>query len=493
MRLLRHLAVALSLLTPSLAIAGEPVDWISAGAFGDLAARAGWRPVTDWIFDDGAEDPRAVPGAGVLLDSAGDARDLYTMESFGDLEVSGEFILARGSSATLRFHGRYDLRFGERLGGEEPAVGDPGTILGAKAGLGIAPRFAIGCAPRTWHRFSATLRAPRFDTRGVRIEAARFVRVVLDGVVLQVGATVTLPSAGAPEHELPRGPFALRSGGGPVAYRHLLARSFDLDAVAASAALTRIVVFSKTAGFRHGSIPTGIAALRALGKRHGFAVGATEDPAELLRWLDGASAVVFLNTTGDILDESAQQAFESYLRSGGGYLGIHSAADTEYEWPWYGTLVGAYFSGHPAIQAAKVQVIDRVHPATAMLPEVWPRTDEWYNYRERPPEGVRILATLDASSYEGSTMGDGHPICWCHEVGRGRALYSGGGHTDASYAEPLFLAHLLGALRWTAGDDTLDETVPELPPPVAEPVGGESEKNEQKSGDGAANSGGNDG
>jgi type 1 glutamine amidotransferase len=472
-----RLAIAASLCIAVPAAAGEPVDWIATGAFGDIAARAGWRPVTDWVFDEGSDTPRAVPGAGVLLDANGEARDLYTIAAHADLEISGEFLLAPGSHATLRFLGRYDLRFGERRGRDltEPVVGDPGTILGARPGEGRAPRLAIDCAPRVWHRFSATLRAPRFDVRGVRIEPARLVRVVLDGIVLQVDATLDAPSAGAPEHEIAEGPFALRSGGGPVAYRRILARPLSLVAETAEAAqLARVVVFSRTVAFRHESIPAGIAALRELGGRHGFAVDATEDPTELLGLLDGASVVVFLNTTGDVLDDGEQRAFESAIESGGGFVGIHSAADTEYEWPWYGRLVGAWFAAHPPVQLARVLVVDRAHPATAMLPETWPRTDEWYDFRGQPEDAVRILATLDPESYAGSSMGQGHPICWCREIGRGRAFYTGGGHTAESFAEPLFRAHLLGALRWAAGDDRLDPALPESPAPAA-PAGSAEE------------------
>lgn len=448
--------------------AADPIDWIASDAFGDIAARAGWRPVTDVSF---AKDGTAtvVPGAGVLFDPTGDARHLYTIDTHGDLEVSGEFLLAPGSTATLGLLARYDVRFGPRASSEGLAVGDPGTILGAEPGTGIPPRIGIPCAPGTWHRFSVTLRAPRFDARGVRTAPARFVRVVLDGVVLQVDVDVPAPSAGAPDFELTRGPFALRSGGGPVAYRHLVARELSPDRGPTAPdpfPVGRVVVFTRTTGFRHPSITAGIETFLRLGRQFGFPVVPTEDPSALVRHLDGTDVVVFLNTTGDILDEAQQAAFESYVRGGGGVVGIHSAADTEYEWPFYGRMMGAYFSGHPAVQEATVQVVDRAHPATAMLPATWPRTDEWYNYRARPAEDVRILATLDVESYEGSDMGAGHPIVWCHAFGGGRVIYTGGGHTKSSFEEPFFRAHLLGAMRWAAGDDRIDDTVPSFDAPA---------------------------
>ena len=214
----------------------------------------------------------------------------------------------------------------------------------------------------------------------------------------------------------------------------------------------RVLVFSKTAGFRHGSIPAGVAGMRTLAKENGFFVDGTEDSAafnddNLSRY----AVVVFLNTTGDILDDDQQQAFERYIRSGRGFVGIHSAADTEYDWPWYGKLVGAYFKSHPAVQVAEVIVADRVHPSTAHLPERWERRDEWYDYRASPRGSVHVLATIDEASYQNGKMGHDHPIAWCHEFDGGRAWYTGGGHTDASYVEPAFMKHILGGVRWAAG------------------------------------------
>lgn len=213
-----------------------------------------------------------------------------------------------------------------------------------------------------------------------------------------------------------------------------------------------VLVFSKTAGFRHDSIPDGIEALQQLGAEGGFTVEATEDAGVFTpEKLAAYDAVVFLSTTGDVLDESQQAAFEGYIEDGGGYAGIHAAADTEYEWPWYGGLVGAWFDSHPLIQPATVQVEDRAHPATAHLGTAWERTDEWYNYRSSPRENVHVLAALDEGSYTGGNMGGDHPIAWCHEYEGGRAFYTGGGHTKESYADPAFRAHLLGGVRWATG------------------------------------------
>jgi type 1 glutamine amidotransferase len=211
-----------------------------------------------------------------------------------------------------------------------------------------------------------------------------------------------------------------------------------------------ILVFSKTAVFRHSSIPNGIAALQQLGAENNFQVVATEDAtvfndASLAQY----RAVVFLMTTGDVLDGTQQAAFERYIRAGNGFVGIHSASDTEYTWPWYGGLVGAYFSNHPVIQKATVRSENAVHPSTRFLAGAWVRTDEWYNFQTNPRANVQVLAVLDETTYSGGTMGD-HPIAWCHDYDGGRAWYTAGGHTAASYAEPLFRAHLLGGIQYAA-------------------------------------------
>jgi uncharacterized protein (TIGR03437 family) len=215
---------------------------------------------------------------------------------------------------------------------------------------------------------------------------------------------------------------------------------------------TAILVFSKTLGFRHDSIPDGIAAMVQLGLANGFVVDATEDgslfnDANLARY----RSVVFLSTTGDVLDATQQAAFERYLQNGGGFVGIHSASDTEYGWPWYGGLVGAYFQGHPDIQPARVRIEDRLHPSTSGLPAEWDRTDEWYNFQTNPRGRVKVLADLDEKTYVGGTMGADHPIAWCQFYGGGRAWYTAGGHTTQSYSEPLFRLHLLGAIQFAAG------------------------------------------
>jgi type 1 glutamine amidotransferase len=213
-----------------------------------------------------------------------------------------------------------------------------------------------------------------------------------------------------------------------------------------------VLLFTKTAGFRHSSIPDGIAAITELGQLHNFDVLATEDAAVFTdQQLALHQVVIFLNTTGNILDETQQAALERFIQNGGGFVGIHSASDTEYDWPWYGQLVGAYFANHPAIQSATVHIVDPNHPSTQPLPTQWTRTDEWYNFQALPAPTITILAEVDESTYTGGTMGSPHPIVWSHEFDGGRAWYTAMGHTSASYADPLFRQHLGGGILWAAG------------------------------------------
>lgn len=218
----------------------------------------------------------------------------------------------------------------------------------------------------------------------------------------------------------------------------------------------QVLIFSKTAGFRHSSIETGVDAVSRIALNQGYQVTHTEDAGYFTEdSLRRFAAVVFLNTTGDVLDPLQQADFERYIQAGGGYLGIHAASDTEYGWPWYGRLVGAYFINHPRIQEAAVEVLDTTHPATAHLPATWTRTDEWYNF-DKAPEHVTVLARLDESSYEGGGMDGNHPITWYHEYDGGRAFYTAMGHTEETYAEPDFVSMIDGALAWLTDNGGLD-------------------------------------
>ncbi|MBD0831375.1 ThuA domain-containing protein [Aestuariibaculum sediminum] len=210
----------------------------------------------------------------------------------------------------------------------------------------------------------------------------------------------------------------------------------------------QILVFTKTAGFRHKSIDAGVKALKALGETHHFKMEHTED-ANLFTYknLKHFDVVIFLNTTGDVLNAEQEQAFKKYINKGGSFMGIHSASDTEFEWPWYNKLVGAYFLDHPKPSEATIKKVIRSHPSTKDLPNNWNRFDEWYNFKDINKK-VNVLLMLDETSYEGGKNGAFHPIAWYHEFDGGRAFYTGLGHTEASYSEPEFINHVLGGILY---------------------------------------------
>jgi cytochrome c len=216
----------------------------------------------------------------------------------------------------------------------------------------------------------------------------------------------------------------------------------------------RVLVFFGTRGYVHESIGAGLRALEGLAEARRWALRATDAPEDFTpSALQEFDVVVFLSTTGDVLLDEQQTAFEQFIRSGRGYVGVHSASDTEYDWPWYGALVGAYFSSHPAIQTATLGVENPDHPAAAELPSPWVHTEEWYAFRENPRPNVSVLLHVDETSYSpgDSTMGEDHPIAWAHEYDGGRAFYTALGHTAESYQESAMLAHLRAGVEWAAG------------------------------------------
>lgn len=215
----------------------------------------------------------------------------------------------------------------------------------------------------------------------------------------------------------------------------------------------RVLIFCKTAGFHHTSIPAGIKAIQRLGVQHGFACDTTTDSLQFTkRNLKKYAAVIFLNTTGNVLNDEQQAVFQQYIRSGKGYVGIHSATDTEYGWPWYNELVGAYFSNHPKQQQAVLQMKDQSFKGMQGLPAQWSRWDEWYNFKDTHWDKVKVLITLDEKSIEGGTNGDFHPVSWYRDFDGGRSFYTAMGHTDESYSDNLFLKHLLGGIQYAMGN-----------------------------------------
>lgn len=223
----------------------------------------------------------------------------------------------------------------------------------------------------------------------------------------------------------------------------------------------KVLLFTKTAGWHHESINEGVDAIRKLGEEHFFEVVWSEDAG---RWMNDQmlaqfDAIIFLNTTGDILDEEQQAAMERFIRSGKGFVGIHSASDTEYDWPWYRRMVGRMFRIHPAIQTARLRVLDRAFPGLEYFPGASLWTDEWYEFGEEETQGLTYILAVDEQTYEpaadwgrvaGKGMGVFHPIAWYHRYDGGRAFYTALGHLPSKFSDHAFLQHLYGGIYWAA-------------------------------------------
>ncbi|WP_168202641.1 ThuA domain-containing protein [Georgenia wutianyii] len=236
-----------------------------------------------------------------------------------------------------------------------------------------------------------------------------------------------------------------------------------------------VLIVSRTLGFRHSHIPATTNAVIGLGEEHGFDVDVW-DPAQpdlsmgttpftSTADLEKYATILFVSPVDGtnnmdparprLLDDSELAAFQGYIRGGGGYVGIHAATDTMHTVPWYSQLTGggARFRNHPQNQQATMRVENPAHPSTAGLPAEWSRFDEWYNYTVNPRPDVHVLMTLDESTYNpgGGRMGEDHPIAWCQNFEGGRSWYTGAGHTNESWADPLWLGHVLSGIEWTAG------------------------------------------
>jgi len=215
----------------------------------------------------------------------------------------------------------------------------------------------------------------------------------------------------------------------------------------------RVLVFSKTNGFRHSSIAIAKTTLIKMGFDNNFQVDTSENDKYIQEdSLKNYSAIVFLHTTGNFLNNYQEADLERYIQSGGGFVGIHAASDAEYDWGWYGRLVGGYFESHPKNQEAVLKINDNTHESTKHLPKEWKRTDEWYNFKKLSKD-VKVLMTIDEKSYEGGKNGDQHPMAWYHEFDGGRAFYTELGHTDESFSEDNYMKHLLGGIKYAIGDN----------------------------------------
>nr|WP_136251207.1 ThuA domain-containing protein [Ningiella ruwaisensis] len=231
--------------------------------------------------------------------------------------------------------------------------------------------------------------------------------------------------------------------------------------VTASAQQFNVLLFTKTAGWHHSSIHDGVTAMRKLAARHDFAMQWEENADRVITddYLKQFDAVVFINTTGDIFNDEQQKVFERFIQGGKGFVGVHAASDTEYDWPWYGKLVGHYFEIHPANQTAVLVKQDNNFPGMKGFDERHLFTDEFYGFLPANVEGLNYLLTIDESTYDPSAdwgakktqgMGEFHPIAWYHEFDGGRSFYTGLGHIPGVYEDDVFLQHLYGGIYWAA-------------------------------------------
>lgn len=213
----------------------------------------------------------------------------------------------------------------------------------------------------------------------------------------------------------------------------------------------KVLIFCKTNGYHHASIAAGTAAIRKLGEQNGFDVDVTTDSTQFrYKILKKYAALIFLSPTGKVFGPEEEKGLQEYIHHGGGFVGIHAATDCEYNWQWYGDLVGGYFKSHPKQQQANIIVVDKDNPITKGIPETWSRWDEWYNFKYLNPN-LHVLMKIDEKSYTGGENGDNHPMVWYHEYEGGRAFYTELGHTDESFSDPVYLGLLLAGIQYAIG------------------------------------------
>lgn len=218
---------------------------------------------------------------------------------------------------------------------------------------------------------------------------------------------------------------------------------------------SQVLVFTATKGYHHASIDTAVEALESVAKQRDFSINTTDDPALIAEeTLQNYQAVVFLNTSGDVLNYQQQADLERFIQAGGGFVGIHSAINTEPDWGWYGKMIGARYSSHPMqpsnVQTARLKRVDEAHMATRHLPAEWERTDEWMSFKDIS-EDIHVLLTIDEESFIGNGTSSAQPVSWYHEFDGGRVFYTAGGHTEDSYKEDAFIQHIGGGLDYAIG------------------------------------------
>jgi len=222
----------------------------------------------------------------------------------------------------------------------------------------------------------------------------------------------------------------------------------------------KALLVTTTRGWHHESLHSGVLAIQDLGKRNFFDVVLFEDPKGFTdKFLDQFQVVIFLNTTGDIFDSAQQKVMEHFIQSGKGYVGIHSASDTEYDWDWYNKLVGRMFHIHPVIQTARINILDNSFPGLQGFAgnKLW--TEEWYEFGPEKIAGLNYILAVDEATYnpkvqwadkKGEGMGKLHPVAWYHTYDGGRSFYTALGHLPTVFSDPAFLNHLYAGIFWAA-------------------------------------------
>ncbi len=216
----------------------------------------------------------------------------------------------------------------------------------------------------------------------------------------------------------------------------------------------QILLFTKTApgSYRHESIGPGKLAVWKLCQENGIAIDSTENSALFTDAnLKKYDAIVFLSANQDVFNAEQEQAFQRYIRAGGGFAGIHAASGVEREWPWYAQLLGGAFVWHTPQQDAIIEIADANHPSTKELPKRWQRYDEWYFFRDMNPN-IHVVATLDTTTFKSDRHTAHYPYAWYHEFEGGRSWYTAGGHNASDFADPVFLKHILGGIQYAIGE-----------------------------------------
>lgn len=230
----------------------------------------------------------------------------------------------------------------------------------------------------------------------------------------------------------------------------------------------RILVYTKNGtGYVHTNIKASIEALKKIGAENNLIVDVSDDPGVMTpENLAKYRCLVFSNTNNETFDtEEQRKAFVDYIHKGGAFVGIHSACGSERSWPWFWAMLGGKFKRHPAYQPFDIKIIDKNHPSTEMLPDIWKWKDECYYLDNLNPD-IRILMVADLKTindpqkgeYPGQVFGDYFPLAWYHEFEGGRVFYTAIGHDIAHYSDPLYIKHLTGGILWALGDKTKDKS-----------------------------------